>query len=66
MLRFYYAKINVFLGNLWYNILTLLLLRGENMLRNEIIETINQKTLEAKKLINEINDLKKLLNNYDN
>ena len=36
------------------------------MQRNEIIETINQKTLEAKKLINEINDLKKLLSNYDN
>lgn len=36
------------------------------MQRNEIIEAINQKTLEAKKLINEINDLKKLLSNYDN
>lgn len=36
------------------------------MQRNEIIDAINQKTLEAKKLINEINDLKKLLNNYDN
>lgn len=36
------------------------------MQRNEIIEAINQKTLEAKKLINEINGLKKLLNNYDN
>ena len=36
------------------------------MQRNEIIEVINQKTLEAKKIINEINDLKKLLSNYDN
>ncbi len=36
------------------------------MQRNEIIEVINKKTLEAKKLINEINDLKKLLSNYDN
>ena len=36
------------------------------MQRNEIIEAINRKTLEAKKLINEINDLKKLLSNYDN
>lgn len=36
------------------------------MQRNEIIEAINQKTFEAKKLINEINDLKKLLSNYDN
>ena len=35
------------------------------MQRNEIIEAINQKTLEAKKLINEINDLKKLLSNFD-
>ncbi len=33
---------------------------------NDIIETINKKTLEAKKLINEINDLKKLLSSYDN
>lgn len=49
-----------------YNIVTLLLLKGCNMQRNEIIEAINQKTLEAKKLINEINDLKKLLSNYDN
>lgn len=44
-----------------YNIVTLLLLKGRNMQRNEIIEAINQKTFEAKKLINEINDLKKLL-----
>ncbi len=36
------------------------------MQRNEIIELINKKTLEARKLINEINDLKKLLSNYDN
>lgn len=36
------------------------------MQRNEIIEIINKKTLEAKKLINEINDLKRMLNNYDN
>ena len=36
------------------------------MQRNEIIEAINQKNLEAKKIINEINDLKKLLSNYDN
>ena len=49
-----------------YNIVTLLLLNGCNMQKNEIIEAINQKTLEAKKLINEINDLKKLLSNYDN
>ncbi len=36
------------------------------MQRNEIIEVINKKTLEARKLINEINDLKKLLSNYVN
>lgn len=35
------------------------------MQRNEIIEAINKKTFEAKKLINEINDLKKLLSSYD-
>lgn len=35
------------------------------MQKNEIIEAINQKTLEAKKIINEINDLKKLLSNFD-
>lgn len=33
---------------------------------NEIIEIINQKTLEAKRLISEINILMKLLNNCDN
>jgi len=32
------------------------------MQRSEIIEAINQKTIEAKKLINEINELKRLLN----
>lgn len=36
------------------------------MQRHEIIEVINKKTLEARKLINEINDLKKLLSNYVN
>ena len=48
-----------------YNIITLLLLKGCNMQRNEIIEAINQKTLEAKKLINEVNNLKcyKIFNN---
>ena len=35
------------------------------MQRNEIIETINKKTIEAKRLINEINDLKKMLNSCD-
>lgn len=49
-----------------YNVVTLLFLKGRNMQRNEIIETINQKTFEAKKLINEINNLKRLLSNYDN
>ena len=36
------------------------------MQRKEIIENINKKTLEAKRLINEINELKKLLISYDN
>lgn len=36
------------------------------MQRDEIIETINRKTIEAKKLIKEINDLKVLLNNTKN
>ncbi len=36
------------------------------MQRNEIIEVINKKIFEAKKLINEIKDLKKLLSNYEN
>ena len=36
------------------------------MQRNEIIEIINNKTIEVKKLIKEINELKKMLNNYDN
>lgn len=36
------------------------------MQKNEIVEIINKKTLEAKKLISEINGLKKLLNNCDN
>lgn len=36
------------------------------MQRVEIIETINRKTIEAKKLIKEIDDLKKLLNNTQN
>ena len=36
------------------------------MQKNEIIEIINNKTIEAKKLINEINELKKMLSNYDN
>ena len=31
-----------------------------------LLKQLNQKTFEAKKLINEINDLKKLLSNYDN
>ena len=35
------------------------------MQRNEIVEVINSKTLEAKKLINEINELKSLLKAYD-
>ena len=35
------------------------------MQRNEIIEIINKKTVEARKLINEINELKKVLSNYD-
>ena len=35
------------------------------MQRSEIIETINMKTLEAKKLINEINELKRLLKTCD-
>ena len=34
--------------------------------RNAIIETINKKTIEAKNLIDEISNLKKLLTNYDN
>lgn len=36
------------------------------MQRNEIIDAINKKTIAAKKLINEISYLKKLLENYDN
>ena len=36
------------------------------MQKNEIIELINKKTIEAKKLINEINELKLMLKNYDN
>ena len=36
------------------------------MQKNEIIEMINQKTIEAKKLISEINDLKRLLNACEN
>ncbi len=36
------------------------------MQRNEIIEAINKKTIEAKKLINEINELKMILNNLNN
>lgn len=34
------------------------------MQKNEIVDTINRKTIEAKRLINEINDLKKLLNEF--
>ncbi len=36
------------------------------MQKNEIIELINKKTIEAKKIINEINELKLMLKNYDN
>ncbi len=35
------------------------------MQKSEIMEIINKKTAEAKKIINEINELKKMLNNYD-
>ena len=36
------------------------------MQKNEIIEAINRKTIEAKKLFNEINELKNILNSLDN